>query len=146
VGGAERLGALASGGAAVTSVEKSIALADSLLPGVPAPEGEIDERWQAIIGIGEFIATDPEPIWEFIVRWGVNDSDDVRAAIATVLLEHMLEHHFDTFFTRIESLAVDDANFADTLSMCWAFGESKSPQNLGRLKALLESVDRIKKT
>lgn len=141
MGGAERLGALARGGAAVTELEKAIARADELLPGVPAPEGEVDDRWQAIIAVGEFIRTEPEPVWEFIERWGVNDCEDLRAAIATVLLEHLLEHHFDTFFLRVEELAMRDATFADTLSMCSAFGESKKPRNVKRLKALLESVD-----
>jgi len=135
------LGALASGGAAVTELEKAIAQADKLLPGVPAPEGEVDERWQAIIAVGEFVKTEPEPVWEFVVRWGVSDCEDLRAAIATVLLEHLLEHHFDTFFLRVEELAMRDAAFADTLSMCWAYGESKQPRNVNRLKALLESVD-----
>ncbi|MEO7454494.1 MAG: DUF6869 domain-containing protein [Fimbriimonadales bacterium] len=101
----------------------------------------MDERWQAIIAVGGFIQAEPEPVWEFIMRWGVNDCSDLRAAIATVLLEHLLEHHFDAYFPHVEKLARNDANFADTLSTCWAFGESKRPSNLTRLKALLKSLD-----
>jgi hypothetical protein len=40
-------------------VAKAIRNAEELLPGVPAHEGQ-DSRWQAIIGVGEFIESEPE--------------------------------------------------------------------------------------
>lgn len=135
------MGALARGGAAtVTEIERAVAAAESLLPGVPSPDGEVDERWQAIIAVGDFIQSDPEPVWEFIARWGVDNCGDLRMAVATVLLEHLLEHHFDEFFPRVEELALSNANFADTVSSCWALGETKRPKNLQRLNALVEST------
>src|SRR5687767_14749965 len=60
------------------TVHDAIAAADSLLPGQPAPEGNIDPRWQAIIEVGEFVETEPEPVWSFIVRWGSSSDEDLR--------------------------------------------------------------------
>jgi len=70
------------------TVEETIAAAESVLPGEAPPEGEIDPRWQAIVAVGEFIEEEPEAVWSFIVRWGASPDEDLRAAIATCLLEH----------------------------------------------------------
>ena len=70
------------------TVEETIAAAESVLPGEAAPEGEIDPRWQAIVAVGEFIEEEPEAVWSFIVRSGASPDEDLRAAIATCLLEH----------------------------------------------------------
>ena len=42
--------------------------ADALLPGVPT-DGQ-DQRWKAIIAVGEYIESEPEAVWQFICRWG----------------------------------------------------------------------------
>ncbi len=70
---------------------QAIRYANSILPGVPAPEGEEDPRWQAIIDVGEFIQSDPEEVWTFLSRWGAHSDPDLRTAIAACLLEHLLE-------------------------------------------------------
>src|SRR5262245_38109410 len=93
------------------TVQEAIAAADAILPGHAAPAGEIDQRWQAIIKIGEFIEDEPEAVWAFIVRWGPSSDSDLRAAIATCLLEHLLEYHFDAFIARVEHGAHADALF-----------------------------------
>ena len=69
------------------TVQEAIADAESLLPGQPAAEGEVDPRWQAIIDVSEFIQTDPEPVWSFVSRWGSSPDEDLRMAIATCILE-----------------------------------------------------------
>jgi hypothetical protein len=79
-----------------------------------------DPRWQALFVIKDFLETDPEPIWEFMVRWGRNRSQDLRAGIACVLLEHHLPLHFDEYFPRVRELARQDARFAWTLSICYS--------------------------
>ena len=48
-------------------------------------------------------------------------------AIATCLLEHLLEHHFDAFIIRVEDRARGDALFARTVRSCWTFGQSADP-------------------
>jgi hypothetical protein len=74
-------------------VLEAIRQAESLLPGEPVEEGQ-DPRWQAIIAVGEHIESDPEVVWSFIRRWGSHRQEDLRDAVATCLLEHLLEHHF----------------------------------------------------
>lgn len=117
-------------------IEQAIREAEALLPGIPVDEGD-DPRWQAIIAVGEFIESDPEAVWEFIVRWGCHPEDDLRAAIATCLLEHLLEYHFAQFFPRVEDLAESSGLFGDTFKRCWQFGQSDAPGNAERFKALM---------
>jgi hypothetical protein len=52
------------------SVESAIRDAEWCLSGEPASDGESDPRWQAIIDVGKYIETDPDPIWAFVVHWG----------------------------------------------------------------------------
>ena len=115
---------------------------ESILPGLRAPDGELDPRWQAIIAVGEFVESDPEKVWEFSARWGRSGDDDLRSAIATCLLEHLLEHHFDLIFPRMASLAEEDRNFAQACLDCWEFGESKQPDNALILKRLKSKIRR----
>ena len=71
-------------------VQQAIIEAEKLLPSVPAPDGEADLRWQAIIEVGEYIETEPHEVWPFILKWGKHPSEDLRMAVATCLLEHLL--------------------------------------------------------
>jgi hypothetical protein len=120
-------------------VAKAIREAEALLPGVPVEDGR-DPRWQAIIAVGEHIEDDPEPVWGFISRWGGHAQADLRAAVATCLLEHLLEHHFAAYFPRVEERARADILFADTFLSCSAFGLSKEGENAARFEALKEKL------
>lgn len=122
------------------SLATAVQRADALLPGVPAPEGEEDPRWAAIIEISEFIPVDPDPIWSFVARWGGHPDEDLRAAIATCLLEHLLEHHFDLIFPRVEHLARSNRFFAETVGMCWKMGQTELPNNSRRFDRLLKDL------
>ena len=119
----------------MSDVRTAIADAEALLPGEAAPDGENDPRWQAIIAVSEFIPTDPEPIWQFITRWGAHPDDDLRSAVATCLLEHFLEDHFE-YFPLVEQRAQHDALFAAMFCMCGKFGQSEEPPNASRFDAL----------
>jgi hypothetical protein len=125
------------------NVHEAIAAAEAILPGQSAAEGEEDARWQAIIAIGDFVESDPEPVWAFVERWGKHPDDDLRAAIATCLLEHLLEHHFDSVLPRVERLARSDRRFAETLGMCWRFGQSKLGANAFRLASLVKELQAL---
>lgn len=116
-------------------VDKAIAKANALVPGTPVDSGP-DPRWQAIIEIGEYVESDPAPVWGFICKWGADPQDDLRDAIATCLLEHILEHHFATYFPLLEGLVSQTPGFADTFLRCWPFGESEAPDNAKRWQAL----------
>jgi hypothetical protein len=105
------------------AVKRAIASVERILPGKSAPEGERHTRWQAIIRVGEFIETQPEAAWRFAHRWGKHPQADLRAAVATCLLEHLLEHHFQSLFPHVRRAALQSARFADTFNLCWSFGQ-----------------------
>lgn len=127
------------------TVQETIAAAESVLPGRAAPEGETDPRWQAIIAVGEFIEDEPEAVWSFVVRWGSSPDADLRAAIATCLLEHLLEHHFDDFISRVEEAAHADRLFGDMAASCWKFGQSEESDRAARFDRLVALVRRSSK-
>ncbi len=97
----------------MNDIDTAIARAESILPGVEAPDGvEEDPRWQAIIDIENHIESAPEPIWRFICRWG------------------------SPYFPLVEERAGSDGLFASTFCMCSKFGQSAAPQNALRFDAL----------
>src|SRR5215217_261028 len=118
------------------SIDSAIHDAEIRLPGEAAPEGETHVRWQAIIHVSGYIETDPEPIWRFVNVWGRSEDPDVRDAIATLLLEHLLEHHFDAIFPRVEQAVSESREFADCFSRTWAFGQTEIAANRARFDAL----------
>ena len=124
------------------TVHDAIAKAEVVLPGRMAPDGAIDPRWQAIIAVAEFIETEPEAIWSFIERWGGHSDEDLRMAVATCLLEHLLEHHFDDFIARVEDRARADALFAGMVSSCWKLGQSEDPKRAVRFDRLMAAIKR----
>jgi len=124
------------------TVSEAIRKAEAILPGHAAPEGEEDARWQAIIAVGEFVQTDPEEVCAFSEKWGQHADADLRMAIATCLLEHLLEYHFESVFERVAKCARTNKNFADTLSSCWKFGKVLEPRNAARFDKLVNETHR----
>jgi hypothetical protein len=118
------------------SVQETIRKAERILPGVAAPDREKDPRWQAVIAVGEFVETNPDEVWEFVARWGGHEDDDLRSAIATCLLEHLLEYHFALIFPRVEKAAKKGRLFADMFCRCGKFGQSEVPDNAKRFDQL----------
>ena len=114
---------------------ETIRRAEALLPGEPVAEGQ-DPRWQAIIAVAEYIESEPDAVWPFIRLWGGHPQDDLRDAVATCLLEHLLEYHFAAFFPRVEQVALAVPLFGDTFLRCWKFGESNEPINAKRFNLL----------
>jgi hypothetical protein len=95
-----------------------------------------DTRWQAAIHLGEFVQEAPDAVWAVLSSWGCSDNEDLRMALATCVLEHLLEHHFAAMFPRVEDLALRDRRFADTFLSTWRFGQSELPANVERFEAL----------
>jgi len=118
------------------TIHEAIAAASRLLPGVPVAAGT-DPRWQAIIEVGEHIEASPDEVWDFAAHWGCSDDPDLRSAIATCVLEHLLEHHFARIFPKASLLARTNTNFSQTIRMCWRFGDSEKPANALAFKSLL---------
>src|SRR5829696_8189359 len=107
-------------------VRDAISKANAVLPGEPV-DGGSDPRWQAIIRVGEYIESNPESVWRFVRRWDGHPQEDLRDAIATCLLEHLLEYHFETYFPQVEQAALSDPMFGDMFQRCWTFGQTKLP-------------------
>jgi hypothetical protein len=122
-------------------VREAIRHADALLPGEPSPPDEIDPRWQAILQVAHSIEAEPDVIWTFVERWGRHPQEDLRDAIATVLLEHLLEYHFDWIFPRVRELASTDALFSDTFRRCYKFGQAEHPKNARRFDDLMADCE-----
>lgn len=118
------------------SVTNAIRQADRLLPGEDCDEGP-SPRWQAVIAVGEFVESDPEPVWEFVKRWGASPIEDLRDAIATCILEHLLEYHFASVFPKVEQQVHANPLFAEMFCRCWKFGQSNHPKNSQQFDALM---------
>ena len=101
------------------NIYTAIRKAEEILPGRHAKEGKKDKRWQAIIKIGEFIPYNSEEVKDFIIKWGSNPQADLQAAIATCLLEHILEYEYSKYLPIFRSHASKNKNFASTFSMAW---------------------------
>ena len=99
-----------------------------------------DTRWQAAIRLGDHIGEAPDVVWSIVGTWGCSDDEDTSMAIATCVLEHLLEHHFETVFPKAEALAHQDPRFASTILSVWRFGQSESPANAERLDALHQAL------
>lgn len=121
------------------NVREAIRFAELLLPGEAASGDAIDPRWQAILRVGEFIEGEPEEVWAFAAKWGCSSDSDLQDAVATCLVEHLLEHHFDLLISRVEALAASNSEFRATVSRCWSFGEAELPRNAERLQRIVES-------
>jgi hypothetical protein len=90
--------------------------------------------------VSEFIQSNPDEVWSFAQRWGAHKDQDIKAAVATCLLEHLLEHHFEKVFPKLEAAVKADRELAATLSLCWKFGQAEEPKNSARLSRLLKEV------
>lgn len=119
------------------TVARAIDAANAILPGRAAPEDQEDPRWQAIIAVGDFIESDPLPVWEFTSTWGDHADEDLRAAIATCLLEHLLEHHFDLIFPLVQNKVRQHVEFLDPLVLCARFGQASTSENARQLDELI---------
>jgi|ERR1039458_849446 hypothetical protein len=93
-------------------------------------------RWQAAIALGEIAESDPESVWILVVRHGSRRHKDVRVAIATCVLEHLLEHHFDAFFPRVATAVRSSRWFRDTFGFCYQLGQAKLPRNARQWRKL----------
>ncbi len=100
-----------------------------------------DTRWQGAILVGEFCESHPDLVWPGVARWGCSRRADTRMAVATCILEHLLEYHFSPFFDRVAAaVRAGDSLLGDTLSSCWLFGQSELPTNKRRFHAFTRKL------
>ena len=127
----------------MTPVERVIVEAERTLRSIlrASPDGTPDPRWQAVIRVGELLPSHPDEVWAFASRWGCSPDPDLRSAIATCLIEHLLEHHFQLIFPRVKELASTDVHFADTAKKSWSFAETWHPEELRQWRAFQERLN-----
>jgi hypothetical protein len=124
----------------MTNAAEVIRQAELVLPGSKAPDAVVNPRWQAIIAVADYVASEPEAVWKFVCRWAEYDDDDLKMALGTCLLEHLLEHHFETYFDRVEQACGQSQQFARVFATCWGFGDTKQPENAARFDRLKKRV------
>jgi hypothetical protein len=101
-------------------------------------------RWQAAVALGEFCVSDPEAGWPLVEKWGSSPNEETRTAIATCVLEHMLEHHFDPYISRCAKLVrAGNVEFADTFWRCWKIGQACEPANAIKFDRLERQARRL---
>jgi hypothetical protein len=103
----------------------------------------VSTRWQAAIALGEFAESSPERIWPLVLKHGSRRHGDARMAIATCVLEHILEYHFDAFFPRVTDAARSCRWFRDTFRSCWRMGQAELPRNTRLWRRLERELDEI---
>lgn len=83
-----------------------------------------DVRWQAFIVVGEFMESKPQEVCNIIVTYGASDDEDVRTAVGTVLLEHMIAgRHYGMCMTALkEALRREEGDLLrSTIRQCENF-------------------------
>ena len=100
-------------------------------------------RWQAAIALGELAQSAPDRIWALVLKHGSRRHADVRMAIATCVLEHILEYHFDAFFPIVADATRRNQWFRDTFRSCWRMGQADVPRNARRWRGLKRELDEI---
>ena len=81
-------------------------------------------RWQSLIVIGDYIRGSPSKVWDVVCEHSHQADDDMLNALATLLLEHLLEHHFEATYARIEEgVGFDRSAMRSMLKRCWRFGQ-----------------------
>jgi hypothetical protein len=76
-------------------------------------------RWQSLIITGEFLDKYPDDIFKIIVKYGSSKDEDMRTAISSILLEHLLEKDFKKYFNLFKEYSKNNSFLLDTLSKCW---------------------------
>lgn len=127
------------------TIQQAIKRAEQILPGKAASKGKKDPRWKAIIAVGEFIESNPLEVWDFAHRWGRHRSVDLRMAVSTCLVEHLLEHHFDLIFPKVKEAVHENKCFADTFCGCWKFGQAEKAGNARRFDRLEKEAQEIRR-
>jgi hypothetical protein len=120
------------------NVHEAIRRAEKVLPGNP----ESDVRGHRLIDLCDYLESDPDPLWAFIARWGTHENEELRKAIGYYLLEHLLSHHFDRIFPRVEQLVGENSLFVDTFLASRKMGQAEAAENEARWDALAERLSR----
>jgi hypothetical protein len=83
-------------------------------------------RWQALIIAGEFILLHRQLIWKLVRKYGASRDEDMRSGVAVILLEELLQFHYDWSIRRVKREIIRQGKrFEHTLSLCARFGQAR---------------------
>ena len=99
-------------------------------------------RWQSLIIIGEYLDKYPDYIFKIIIKYGSSKDEDMRTAVATILLEHLLEKDFKKYFNLYKNLSTNNYYLLDTLSKCWVNKINSREQK--EIKKFLKNIHKYK--
>lgn len=94
-------------------------------------------RWHAAASLTDYAYRTPGYLWPVVLSYGSSEDIDLRQAVATCLLEHILEKHFSRFFPRLKA-EIESGNdlLGETFLLCAKFGQSNLPQNSSSWEAM----------
>lgn len=89
-----------------------------------------EDIWKGAAKLSEFGFGSPERIWNTVVKYGSRENEELQRAIATCVLEHILERHFDEYFPKIKQVVLaGNRHFQRTFLMCGKFGQACEKSN-----------------
>ena len=63
---------------------------------------------------------DAETPWQIVIEHAESEDQDLRAAIACMLLEELLDEYFDEYFPRLRELVKEGSpRVIEVARMCW---------------------------
>ena len=101
-----------------------------------------DERavWQIAADSWDDATERPDDAWPHMIEALAVADDDSIGAIATCILEHILEHDF-SYFDRVEQeIATGNIKMRRAFLLCSRFGHSKLPESEQRWNKLVASL------
>jgi hypothetical protein len=100
-------------------------------------------RWKAAAELSEFVQSAPSLLWPRVLKYGLSEDDDLRQAVATCIVEHVLEYHFGRYFPRLEhEVLMGNQNLGQTFLLCSKFGQSTEAENSRKWENLASKVRR----
>jgi hypothetical protein len=98
--------------------------------------------WEIAIGMGDDALTRPNVIWDDVASALRFADDDGITAIATCILEHVLENSFDDYIGRVEAeIASGNRNMLEALKRSWKFEQAKTNENSARWDGIIERCE-----
>lgn len=108
--------------------------------------GDRVKRRKAAVDLAEHAENFPELVWPLVVKYGSSKDGNLRVAIATCVLDRVLQFHFDEYFPKAEELVLEgNPEFREALNCCWKYGLSEDELNASRWEKLLKRTEKFEK-
>lgn len=89
-----------------------------------------DCRWQALFVVAESLGDHVDEVWDVVLEHGDTADKDMQAGVACVVLEHLLDEHFDELLPKLRvALREKSENFARTVEFASHWLGEGSPRH-----------------